>query len=99
MIASRLAFPGWLHDPRLKLLSSMTALALVATACRHGGPKPDEPQGPAATPIAAARGNASGTRATVEGYVSVPPGAFVSALEDEGFAVQDDTAGLYVKVK
>ena len=77
----------------------MTALALVATACGHGGPKPDEPHGPAATPIAAARGNASGTTATVEGYVSVPPGAFVSALEDEGFAVQDDTGGLYVKVK
>jgi len=48
--------------------------------------------------ITAARGNASGTTVTVEGYVSVAPGAFVSALSDEGFAVQDDTGGVYVKM-
>ena len=35
---------------------------------------------------------------TVEGQVSVPPGTFASAMDDQGFAVQDDTGGIYVKV-
>lgn len=82
----------------LRSLAGLTALALAVAACGHAGPKTDGPSGQASPSIAAARGNASGTRVTVEGQVSVQPGAFVSALEDQGFAVQDDTGGVYVKV-
>lgn len=66
------------------------ALALPLAAC--GGDDED------ALSIAEARAAANGTAVTVEGHVSVQPGAFVSALGDEGFAIQDDTAGVYVKV-
>jgi DNA/RNA endonuclease YhcR with UshA esterase domain len=79
-------------------VAALAALALAVTACGPAGPKPENPPGRAPASIAAARANASGTAVTVEGYVSVPPGAFVSALEDQGFAVQDDTGGVYVKV-
>jgi DNA/RNA endonuclease YhcR with UshA esterase domain len=67
---------------------SLAVLALAVTACGDN----DVPS------IADARRNATGTEVTVEGYVSVAPGAFVSALGDEGFAIQDDTAGVYIKV-
>ncbi|RKH74789.1 DNA-binding protein [Corallococcus aberystwythensis] len=46
-----------------------------------------------------ARSRANGSEVTVEGAVTVPPGAFSSALGDEGFAIQDDTGGLYVKLE
>lgn len=32
----------------------------------------------------------------VEGYVTVAPGTFNSATGDQGFAIQDDTGGVYV---
>jgi DNA/RNA endonuclease YhcR with UshA esterase domain len=83
---------------RLSSLVGLAALAVTLAACGPAATKPDNPPGRAPATIAAARGNASGTQVTVEGYVSVPPGAFVSALEDQGFAVQDDTSGVYVKV-
>jgi DNA/RNA endonuclease YhcR with UshA esterase domain len=73
---------------RLGSLAGLSALALAVTACGDD----------ASMSIADARRNASGTMVTVEGQVSVQPGAFVSALGDEGFAVQDDTSGVYVKV-
>ncbi|WNG44039.1 DNA-binding protein [Archangium minus] len=52
----------------------------------------------ACTPISEARNLDNGTQVTVEGYVTVPPGAFSSALGNEGFAIQDNTAGIYVKL-
>ena len=55
----------------------------------------DEP----GTSIEEARAGASGAVVTVEGHVSVPPGAFVSAMGDQGFAIQDDTGGVYVKLE
>jgi DNA/RNA endonuclease YhcR with UshA esterase domain len=72
----------------LRALACLSALVLGAAACSDDAPPS----------IADARGNPSGTQVTVEGYVSVQPGAFVSALGDQGFAVQDDTGGVYVKV-
>ncbi|AKJ03802.1 hypothetical protein ATI61_11651 [Archangium gephyra] len=51
-----------------------------------------------ATPISEARESATGSTATIEGAVSVAPGTFVSAMEDEGFALQDGSGGIYVKV-
>jgi hypothetical protein len=39
-----------------------------------------------------------GTVVTVEGSVTVPSGAFSSSSFDEGFAIQDETGGIYVSV-
>ena len=68
---------------------SIVSLLLVLAACSD-----DEP----GTSIEEARAGASGAVVTVEGHVSVPPGAFVSAMGDQGFALQDDTGGVYVKL-
>ncbi|RKG65757.1 DNA-binding protein [Corallococcus sp. CA054B] len=46
-----------------------------------------------------ARSRSNGSEVTVEGSVTVAPGAFSSALGDEGFAIQDDTGGIYVKLE
>jgi DNA/RNA endonuclease YhcR with UshA esterase domain len=47
--------------------------------------------------IAAARGQV-GQEVSVEGSVTVPSGTFESATFDKGFAIQDDTAGIYVSI-
>lgn len=52
--------------------------------------------GQTATSIADARALADQTSVTVEGYVTVPPGTFASATSEKGFAIQDDSAGIYV---
>lgn len=53
----------------------------------------------AATPIAGARDLPPGTTVTVEGRVTVPSGRFSSAsLEDQGFAIQDATGGIYIRL-
>lgn len=46
--------------------------------------------------IAEARSLPEGTVVTVEGSVTVPSGDFSSSTFDQGFAIQDDTAGIYV---
>jgi DNA/RNA endonuclease YhcR with UshA esterase domain len=48
--------------------------------------------------ISQAREGATGSTVTIEGAVSVAPGTFASALGDEGFALQDESGGIYVKV-
>ncbi|MCY1047714.1 DNA-binding protein [Corallococcus sp. bb12-1] len=73
-------------------LSRRGALALLGVFALALGACSD------ATPIAEARDQGTGAEVTVEGYVSMQPGAFVSALGDEGFALQDDTGGIYVKL-
>jgi hypothetical protein len=55
--------------------------------------------GPRYIPIAAARTEAQGTSVTVLGTVTVPSGDFRSSSEDEGFAIQDQTGGIWVSVK
>jgi len=50
------------------------------------------------TSINDARALATGTEVTIEGSVTVPPGAFQSAMGDEGFALQDSSGGVYVKM-
>ena len=66
----------------------IAALALLA-ACG------DDPAVPS---VAQARAQGNGTTATVDGYVTVAPGAFESAMGDPGFALQDDSGGIYVKI-
>ncbi|MFP5287341.1 MAG: DNA-binding protein, partial [Thermoanaerobaculia bacterium] len=46
--------------------------------------------------IAEARSLPAGTVVTVEGSVTVPSGDFAASTFDQGFAIQDDTAGIYV---
>ncbi len=52
----------------------------------------------AAISIAEARGAEPGTLVTVEGSVTVPSGRFSSSTFDQGFAIQDGSAGIYVSV-
>lgn len=56
-------------------------------------------QTPAYIPIAAARTQKQGSTVTVMGLVTVPSGDFRSSSEDNGFAVQDQTGGIWVSVK
>jgi hypothetical protein len=46
--------------------------------------------------IADGRDEPLGTVVTVQGAVTVPPGAFASTTFDQGFGIQDETAGIYV---
>jgi len=48
--------------------------------------------------IAEARALPAKEYTQIEGFVSVPPGTFVSATGDFGFAIQDDTGGIYVSL-
>jgi hypothetical protein len=52
--------------------------------------------GAEAISIADARSLPAGTVVTVEGAVTVPSGAFASSTFDQGFGIQDETAGIYV---
>src|ERR1700750_3519055 len=55
--------------------------------------------GPNYIPIVTARVQAQGTTVAVMGLVTVPSGNFRSSSEDEGFAIQDQTAGIWISVK
>jgi len=46
--------------------------------------------------IADARSLPLGTMVTIDGAVTVPSGAFSSSTFDQGFAIQDQTGGIYV---
>lgn len=48
--------------------------------------------------IAEARRLALGTMVSVEGSVTVPPGTFKSSISDEGFALQDTSGGIYIRM-
>jgi DNA/RNA endonuclease YhcR with UshA esterase domain len=49
--------------------------------------------------IATARQLPLGTEVILEGSVSVPSGAYTSSTFDQGFGIQDDTAGIYVSIQ
>jgi DNA/RNA endonuclease YhcR with UshA esterase domain len=92
MIRANLVFShGCCSGARRPLTRLGVALAVLLPAC-GAEPAADVPS------IREARQQGTGTEVTIEGHVSVAPGAFVSALGDEGFAVQDDSAGIYVKM-
>ncbi len=84
------------HRGRAAALACLLALlALVAVpgtaAARDGGR-----HGPSRTTIAQARALPLGTVVTIEGTVTTPSGVFASSYDDEGFAIQDRTAGIFV---
>jgi hypothetical protein len=76
--------------PAAALLALCLAPAAIPPAAAAHEPHPID--------IGAARHLPLGTVVTVEGSVTVPSGAFSSSSFDEGFAIQDDTGGIYVSV-
>ncbi|WP_437860429.1 DNA-binding protein [Sorangium sp. So ce363] len=76
---------------------AITTCLLATTACSSGeeSPAPDEE---VVVAISEARGLAEGSTATVDGVVTVAPGTFNSATGEQGFALQDDTGGIYVSL-
>ncbi len=50
-------------------------------------------------PIATARTMAAGSEVTVIGLVTVLPGSFTSSTSDAGFAIQDQTGGIWIAAK
>lgn len=72
-----------------KLIGSLLTVVALSTAALQAAPP---------ISIAAARHLPLGTVVTVEGSVTVPSGVFASSFFDEGFAVQDATAGIYVSM-
>ncbi|MCO1582600.1 hypothetical protein M8C13_43340 [Crossiella sp. SN42] len=75
----------------LPRLVAVAVLALGLTAA----PAQAAPSGS----IAAARALPLGSTVTVAGTVTTPSGAFESSFFDKGFAIQDRTAGIYLKLK
>ncbi|MES1244132.1 MAG: DNA-binding protein [Acidobacteriota bacterium] len=71
---------------RARNLMLMLALTLAVVAPVHAD----------VISIAEARSLPAGTVVTVEGSVTVPSGTFSSSTFDQGFALQDETAGIYV---
>jgi hypothetical protein len=69
-----------------------TAFAIVAAAASA------KPAAAETIDIAAARRMPLGSVVTVEGSATVPSGTFASSTFDEGFAIQDDSGGIYVSV-
>ena len=69
-----------------KLRALLVILALAVAARAHAQ----------VISIAEARGLPAGTVVTVEGSVTVPSGDFASSTFDQGFVMQDETAGIYV---
>jgi len=49
--------------------------------------------------IADAKKLPSGSKATIEGTVTVASGSFISSFSDEGFQIQDKTSGMYITIK
>jgi hypothetical protein len=72
-------------------LPALVAMPLTAAAAkRDGGHGHHQPT------IAEVRAMPLGTAVTIEGTVTTPSGVFASSFFDEGFAVQDETAGIFV---
>jgi len=81
---------------RVAVLSALLALvALVAVPLTSAAAKRDG-HGHHQPTIAEARAMPLGTVVTIEGTVTTPSGVFASSFFDEGFAVQDETAGIFV---
>jgi len=75
--------------------TALLALVLVSTATGSAMP-PANPPAPPAISIDEARSLPLGTVVTIDGSVTVASGKFSSSTFDEGFAIQDNTGGIYV---
>ena len=86
-----------LRMPRLTVrqaLQIITLLAFVFTGIP--GAVYSTPSALKTISIAEARVLPLGTVVTIDGSVTVPSGAFSSSTFDQGFAIQDNTGGIYV---
>jgi hypothetical protein len=77
--------------PLLALLT-LVAVPLTSAVAKRDGHRHHQPT------IAEARALPLGTVVTIKGTVTTPSGVFASSLFDEGFAVQDKTAGIFVSL-
>ena len=88
--------PQHLSRSRVAVLSALLAvLALFAVPLTSAVAK-DRGDGEDLPTIADVRAMPLGTAVTVEGTVTTPSGVFASSFFDDGFAVQDKTAGIFV---
>ncbi|HEX6648174.1 MAG TPA: hypothetical protein VF075_01500 [Pyrinomonadaceae bacterium] len=84
------------------LHSKFVTIAMLALVCLINATgramSPANPPAAAAKviSIAEARSLPLGTVVTIDGSVTVPSGAFSSSTFDQGFAIQDQTGGIYV---
>jgi DNA/RNA endonuclease YhcR with UshA esterase domain len=89
---------------RKRFISRAIAVAIAAgfasinVAAQHANRAPASPATNKLMPVAAARALPPGTVVTIEGSVSVPPGRFRSTTNDDGFAIQDESGGIYVSI-
>jgi hypothetical protein len=74
----------------LLALLALVAMPLTPAAAKRDGQGHHQPT------IAEARAMPLGTVVTIEGTVTTPSGVFASSFFDQGFAVQDETAGIFV---
>jgi uncharacterized protein YdeI (BOF family) len=86
----------------LKIRQTFSALQIITllTFTFAGFPAAvySAPPGPKTIPIAQARSLPLGTVVTIDGFVTVASGTFSSSTFDQGFAIQDNTGGIYVSV-
>src|SRR5215510_721541 len=79
---------------RITMLQMLTLITLLFSFIP--GPTISAPADPKTISIAEARSLPLGTVVTIDGVVTVPSGAFSSSTFDQGFAIQDQTGGIYV---
>ena len=85
---SGMSFPVWLRVVVAAVAALWMSTITVEATAR-----------PRVLSIAQARSMPLGSRVTVEGTVSTPSGAFASSFFDQGFGLQDRSAGLYVSLQ
>ena len=83
----RVAVPAW----AAVIFAALAALVMTPGEAAAAPPR--------ALSIAEARALPLGTRVTLEGTVSTPSGAFASSFFDQGFGLQDRSAGIYVSIQ
>jgi len=88
--------PAHRHRSRVLVLSVLLVfLGLVAAPLPSVAAKGND-GGQTQPTIAEARAMPLGSVVTIEGTVTTPSGVFASSFFDEGFAIQDTTAGIFV---
>lgn len=79
-------------------LCTTATLVLVSTTALLGSSAVVAQTSSKTISIAEARTLSLGKTVTIEGSITVPSGAFKSSFDDEGFAIQDGSSGIYVSV-
>jgi hypothetical protein len=81
-------------DPSLIIALPETPNAVTVTTQKASGEQPGTP-----ITIAQARRWTGTAAVTLVGWVTVPSGQFASAMLDQGFALQDESGGLYISTQ